>query len=642
MLINSPNISGSLTVTGNATITGSLTVLGGINATITGSATTASYVEYSNVANKPALVSGSSQVTYSGLTGVPSGIISSSTQITGYSIFATTGSNQFNGSQAITGSLTVTGQVVAQTLNVQQVTSSIVYSSGSNVFGNSLANTQQFTGSVSVTGSLAVVGTGTFSSNGLFGGSSAISGLAGGISVNGSTNSGINFRIADTLRGYVYVAGSGAMVLESTSGSVVLAPNGSPALTISSTGAATFSSSVTTNSLVIRNAGVPAAQFFRDLDVVAVGTAGQNIEFGARSGSTFIAGALIGGNLDNPATTGNLLFQTLNDGTLGTRLTITNTGAATFSSSVTAPFLRITDSAGEIGEINSTNANGGYITWRTSGTTIADIGTAQQIFGTGGNDTFGINGRGARALTLGTNNTERVRITSDGNVAIGVTSIANSISGTERILEIANSNVASLYLNSTGGKKYAIYSGGTGSLVTYDTTGGGAARLILDTNGNFGVGYTSPNKFGVLDESAKPIRNYLGNSNNQGRAQNYKIVRHIPVVSAGNKLIIPFTSQGNLNSNTIVKIMGHSARFNARAPIAFIAEFAVGHLTVMSDLAILRTAGNVSAISIAGMTIEIDFTTAYTSAEANGVFITIEYMTNEISYSIIVPNIVLN
>jgi len=186
MLINSPNISGSLTVTGNAVITGSLTVAGGINATITGSATSASYVEYSNVANKPALVSGSSQVTYSGLTGVPSGIVSgssqitysgissipsgivsSSTQVTGYSVFATTGSNQFNGSQAITGSLTVTGQVVAQTLNVQQVTSSIVYSSGSNIFGNTLGNIQQFTGSLQVSGSshniLGNVGMGTTS-----------------------------------------------------------------------------------------------------------------------------------------------------------------------------------------------------------------------------------------------------------------------------------------------------------------------------------------------------------------------------------------------------------------------------------------------------------------------------------------------
>ena len=53
---------------------------------------------------------------------------------------------------------TVASTLTAQTLVVQIVTSSILYSSGSNVFGNSLANTQVFTGSVSVTGSLALAG----------------------------------------------------------------------------------------------------------------------------------------------------------------------------------------------------------------------------------------------------------------------------------------------------------------------------------------------------------------------------------------------------------------------------------------------------------------------------------------------------
>jgi hypothetical protein len=167
--------TGSNSFNGNQTVTGSLTVTEGI----TGTATTASYVEYAGVANKPTLVSGSeqvsfngivdkptlvsgsSQITYSGISSIPAGIVSSSAQVGGYGIFATTGSNQFNGSQAITGSLTVTGQVVAQTLNVQQVTSSIVFSSGSNIFGNSLSNTQQFTGSVSVTGSLTVTTAGT-------------------------------------------------------------------------------------------------------------------------------------------------------------------------------------------------------------------------------------------------------------------------------------------------------------------------------------------------------------------------------------------------------------------------------------------------------------------------------------------------
>jgi hypothetical protein len=62
---------------------------------------------------------------------------------------------------------TVAGTLTAQTLVVQTVTSSIIYSSGSNIFGNSVANTQKFTGSLQVTGSthylLGDVGIGTIS-----------------------------------------------------------------------------------------------------------------------------------------------------------------------------------------------------------------------------------------------------------------------------------------------------------------------------------------------------------------------------------------------------------------------------------------------------------------------------------------------
>ena len=68
------------------------------------------------------------------------------------------GSTILAGNTTITGSLLVTGNITAQTLVVQTITSSVLYSSGSNIFGNSLTNTQQFTGSVTVTGSLSVNG----------------------------------------------------------------------------------------------------------------------------------------------------------------------------------------------------------------------------------------------------------------------------------------------------------------------------------------------------------------------------------------------------------------------------------------------------------------------------------------------------
>ena len=56
--------------------------------------------------------------------------------------------------QSVTASSAlITGVLTAQTLVVSTVSSSVVYSSGSNIFGNQLTNVQQFTGSLRVTGS---------------------------------------------------------------------------------------------------------------------------------------------------------------------------------------------------------------------------------------------------------------------------------------------------------------------------------------------------------------------------------------------------------------------------------------------------------------------------------------------------------
>jgi hypothetical protein len=203
------------------------------------------------------------------------GVVSGSSQIVEYNVFATTGSNQFDGSQAITGSLTVTGQVVAQTLNVQQVTSSIVFSSGSNIFGNSLANTQQFTGSVSVTGSLTVNGAGTFTGNVAATGGTFINGsnqntLGGGalsllnyVGYNSSANQnvilglGLNDAVDNNIA-YQYILGVGG----NASGqnlSLTSKRNNTTDLTILSingtTGASTFGSSVTAVNAILSGTG---------------------------------------------------------------------------------------------------------------------------------------------------------------------------------------------------------------------------------------------------------------------------------------------------------------------------------------------------------------------------------------------------
>jgi len=60
---------------------------------------------------------------------------------------------------------TVRGTLTAQTIVVQTITSSIDYVTGSTRFGSLLANTHQFTGSVSITGSLAVNGSSVIVTN---------------------------------------------------------------------------------------------------------------------------------------------------------------------------------------------------------------------------------------------------------------------------------------------------------------------------------------------------------------------------------------------------------------------------------------------------------------------------------------------
>lgn len=398
--------TGSNQFSGSQTITGSLTVTGTITGTVAGTTATASYVEYTNVANKPALVSGSSQVTYSGLTGVPSGIVSGSAQVASFGIFATTGSNGFNGSQSITGSLTVTGQVVAQTLNVQQVTSSIVYSSGSNVFGNSLANTQQFTGSVGVTGSLSVNGASSFSSNVTATGNLNLQGaVTRNINFYDSSNTNINAQIQ-----YDQISSTSGQLFFGTNNAGTFATR----LTISNTGAATFSNNVGINGvsptypLYVRTGTNQRARFvdngglfqfgvlndaegaYSDMSLgnsaimikssgnVGIGTTSPDvtgfgwrtltIKGGTASGEAgvlelqsptttgaanlgiiaFLDGsnrnAQIGGVRDGANNSGALSFVTWNAGTGAERFRIASTGAATFSSSVQTNRIKLVES----------------------------------------------------------------------------------------------------------------------------------------------------------------------------------------------------------------------------------------------------------------------------------------------------------
>jgi hypothetical protein len=96
------------------------------------------------------------------------------------------GSHFFTGSQTINGNLTVSGSITAQ----QYVVSSSLINvtnynvSGSSIFGNSLDDKHQFTGSVNITGSFTINGT-TFSA--MTSGTSGTSGAAGSSGTSGTS-----------------------------------------------------------------------------------------------------------------------------------------------------------------------------------------------------------------------------------------------------------------------------------------------------------------------------------------------------------------------------------------------------------------------------------------------------------------------
>ena len=83
---------------------------------------------------------------------ITNGNIDVSGSITGSSLLIENNGN-------INGNLTVLGEINARQFNIGVISSSILYTSGSNKFGDTGDDTHQFTGSVSVSGSFLVNGT---------------------------------------------------------------------------------------------------------------------------------------------------------------------------------------------------------------------------------------------------------------------------------------------------------------------------------------------------------------------------------------------------------------------------------------------------------------------------------------------------
>ena len=131
---------------------------------------------------------------------------------------------------------------------------------------------------------------------------------------------------------------------------------------------------------------------------------------------------------------------------------------------------------------------------RFAGITLKGNGTAHKTIQTPNTD----------ALAFGTNSTERMRITSDGNVAIGTTtsSYRLTIQGSNNGINLGGTgaylrwNSGDMQIKNEGGYKMGFY--------TYNTTATSLInRMVIDTDGNVGIGSTTPDaKLTVQSDTA--------------------------------------------------------------------------------------------------------------------------------------------
>ena len=146
MIIHNPILTGSFTVNGTdvASITSSAASITAINA----------YTASQNILNGTYTLTSSFAAQTASFTAFTSSVNSfTASQLVLNGTYATTSSNTFAGIQTVNSNLVVTGSITAQTLIVSTINATQSYSSGSNIFGNALNNTQTFTGSLLVTGS---------------------------------------------------------------------------------------------------------------------------------------------------------------------------------------------------------------------------------------------------------------------------------------------------------------------------------------------------------------------------------------------------------------------------------------------------------------------------------------------------------
>ena len=441
MILNSPYISGSLTVTGNIIASGSIT--------LSGSVASAS--------------------------------------------FATSASNATNAiSASYANNLTVAGTLTAQTLVVQTITSSVDFVTGSTRFGSLSSNTHVFTGSMYVTGALYVatgsVGIGTTSPISTL--SVATTSNTSSLGSTGLTIGGVTTLTTGSVLMLNFTAiGADSARARAGIGCVVGSDWGTGNLTFY-TRTATDASAMTTadermritSTGIIYNSNPPANDFAARF--VGNTTTGQSF------------GLQVWGGTNSSDTA----FRVLNASTSTEYFKIRGDGEVIVTQSVTAAAFSIPSAnvAGSRQILSGENTNTGttgkmrillqnlsnslliekYGTGYTTSGIATTAGSAIYDDGAGGMSIGATNGSGTLRLFAG--NAEGMRIRADGIISLGTGyAAANSFN----YFPIYSAGQPGFNLLSSTSTDLLSFNGNTKALFLGNLTGG-ATTLSTDASGN--------------------------------------------------------------------------------------------------------------------------------------------------------------
>ena len=432
---------------------------------------------------------------------------------------------QLSGSLELTGSFTTSGAIVAQTLVVQTITSSITQMTGSNIFGSSLSNTQRFTGSVLVTGSLTVTTTGT-----------ELQVNPNGVNIgNALTDSHVisgSFRVNPS---GLFVSGSGNVGIGTTSPNINLQIAGTNNTAVSNT---TFWNYAFTGQEItnLSNTGSTVA------GLAFVG------------GSSRSAVSAIGGVLESTSLQSLALFtggSGVGGGSVVERMRITSGGSVGIGTSSPSTLLHLQSSAsgGQNFRIQTSVAAGRNYMQFANGS--GDMG----YLGYGGADSkFYINNQLNDDMLFFTNSTEKMRITATGNVGIGTNSPNSNLtiySANYPFMNIRNAN-SGVYGMTFG---FATLNGDVdiwnyeNSYVRIGTNNAERMRILND--GRVSIGTSSP--------TATTL--YINATNNNGNA-----------FRAGNFFA------GAQSSGTDYPAIGYNMRFTSTSTIQYEANDYVSYI----------------------------------------------------------------